>query len=322
MAELDGPRARTLAGRRSSASPERDRSVRMTEATARAIARFRSAGPRRHRREGRGRRAARASTTACGCSRRRTCWRVGWLANRERERRHGDRTYFNHNIRARGDERLRGELPVLLVRAPEARRRRAPTRCRSRRRGTSCARAPTSRSPKSTSSTACTRICRSATTRSCCAGFKRIRPGIHLKCFTAVEIAFFADIYGMTDRAGARASCVRPASIRCPAAAPRSSRARVRQKICHDKCDGDRWLDDPPHRAPAGDALERDDALRAHRDARGARRSHAARARAAGRDRRVPGLHPARVSPRQQPDAQAARADRRPTRCACTPWRA
>jgi aminodeoxyfutalosine synthase len=24
---------------------------------------------------------------------------VGWLANRERERRHGDRTYFNYNIR-------------------------------------------------------------------------------------------------------------------------------------------------------------------------------------------------------------------------------
>ena len=30
-------------------------------------------------------------------------------------------------------------------------------------------------------------------------GFKRIRPDIHLKCFTAVEIAFFADLYGMTD---------------------------------------------------------------------------------------------------------------------------
>ena len=27
-------------------------------------------------------------------------------------------------------------------------------------------------------------------------GFKRIRPGIHLKCFTAVEIAFFAEFNG------------------------------------------------------------------------------------------------------------------------------
>ena len=24
---------------------------------------------------------------------------LGWIANRERERRHGDRTYFNHNLR-------------------------------------------------------------------------------------------------------------------------------------------------------------------------------------------------------------------------------
>ncbi len=30
-------------------------------------------------------------------------------------------------------------------------------------------------------------------------GLKNVRPGIHLKCFTAVEIAFFADHYGKTD---------------------------------------------------------------------------------------------------------------------------
>ena len=30
-------------------------------------------------------------------------------------------------------------------------------------------------------------------------GFKRIRPEIHLKCFTAVEIAFFSDLYAMSD---------------------------------------------------------------------------------------------------------------------------
>src|SRR4030095_15210693 len=30
-------------------------------------------------------------------------------------------------------------------------------------------------------------------------GFKRIRPDVQLKCFTAVEIAFFADLYGKTD---------------------------------------------------------------------------------------------------------------------------
>ena len=70
---------------------------------------------------------------------------------------------------ARGDQRLRRELSLLLVRAAEAWRSRAPTRCRSSRRGTSCGSAPISRSPKSTSSTACTPTCRSTTTRSCCA---------------------------------------------------------------------------------------------------------------------------------------------------------
>ena len=30
------------------------------------------------------------------------------------------------------------------------------------------------------------------------AGFKRIKPDIHMKCFTAVEIHFFAQHYGMT----------------------------------------------------------------------------------------------------------------------------
>ena len=54
-------------------------------------------------------------------------------------------------------------------------------------------------------------------------GLKRVRPGIHLKCFTAVEIAFFADHYGKTDDR-CSSNCARPASIRCPAAAPRSSR--------------------------------------------------------------------------------------------------
>ena len=66
-------------------------------------------------------------------------------------------------------------------------------------------------------------------------GFKRIRPNIHLKCFTAVEIAFFADLYGMSDeQSPARADG------RGPRFAARRWRGdfaeRVRQKICHDKC--------------------------------------------------------------------------------------
>ena len=85
---------------------------------------------------------------------------------------------------------------------------------------------------------------------------------------------------------------------------------RVRRKIAHDKCGTDRYLEIHRTAHRLGMRIERDDAVRAHRDGRGARRSHAARARAAGRDRRLPGVHPAGVPSRQQPDAQAAGAER------------
>ena len=123
----------------------------------------------------------------------------------------------------------------------------------------------------------------------------------------------------MTDRRGAGASCARPASTRSPAAAPRSSPPRVRKKICDDKCTRRRVAGGPPHRPPDGPALELHDALRPHRDRRGARRPPAAPARAAGRDRRLPDLHPAGLPPRQQRADEAAR--RRPASRTCAPTR-
>jgi aminodeoxyfutalosine synthase len=67
-------------------------------------------------------------------------------------------------------------------------------------------------------------------------GFKRIKPGIHLKAFTAVEIAFFADLYAMTDERVLQTHSL-------PGGGAEVFADRVRRKICHDKCDGDRWLD-------------------------------------------------------------------------------
>ena len=156
---------------------------------------------------------------------------------------------------------------------------------------------------------AASRICRSTTTSSCCAGFKRIRPEIHLKCFTAVEIAFFADLYGMTDEQVLR-ELMDAGLASLPGGGAEVFAERVRRKICHDKADADRWLSIHRTAHRLGHEVERDDALRPHRDERRARRSHAARPRAAGRDRRLPGVHPAGVPSRQQPDAQAAGADR------------
>jgi aminodeoxyfutalosine synthase len=73
-------------------------------------------------------------------------------------------------------------------------------------------------------------------------GFKRIRPGIHLKCFTAVEIAFFSDLYGMTDEQVLVA--LRQAGLdSLPGGGAEVFAERVRQKICHDKCGADRYLE-------------------------------------------------------------------------------
>ena len=66
-------------------------------------------------------------------------------------------------------------------------------------------------------------------------GFKRIRPGIHLKCFTAVEIAFFADLYGKTDEQVLR-ELMEAGLDSLPGGGAEIFAERVRRKICHDKC--------------------------------------------------------------------------------------
>ena len=72
-------------------------------------------------------------------------------------------------------------------------------------------------------------------------GLKRIRPGIHLKCFTAVEIAFFADTYGLTDEAVLR-ELMAAGLDSLPGGGAEIFAERVRRKICHDKAGTDRYL--------------------------------------------------------------------------------
>ncbi|MSO56989.1 MAG: aminofutalosine synthase MqnE [Acidobacteria bacterium] len=72
-------------------------------------------------------------------------------------------------------------------------------------------------------------------------GFKRIRPEIHLKCFTAVEIAFFAELYGKTDEQVLR-ELMEAGLASLPGGGAEVFSERVRRKICHDKADADRWL--------------------------------------------------------------------------------
>jgi aminodeoxyfutalosine synthase len=166
---------------------------------------------------------------------------LGWLANREREKRHGGRTYYNFNIRVEatnvcvasclfcsvarlkpGDPdsytmsleqtwdklRERSHQPLTEIHVVNGLHPDLPfDYYREMRRG-----------------------------------FKRIRPGIHLKCFTAVEIAFFADLYKMTDEQVLRD--LKEAGLdSLPGGGAEIFAERVRRKICHDKCGTDRYLE-------------------------------------------------------------------------------
>ncbi len=72
-------------------------------------------------------------------------------------------------------------------------------------------------------------------------GLKKIRPNIHLKCFTAVEIAFFADLYQKTDEQVLR-EFIAAGLDSLPGGGAEIFAPRVRLKIAHDKCDADRYL--------------------------------------------------------------------------------
>ena len=165
---------------------------------------------------------------------------VGWLANREREKRHGRRTFYNYNIRIEATNvcvasclfcsfaRLKpGDADAYTMSLDEAwdklRRRAAQPLTEVH---------VVNGLHPDLPFDYYTELLR---------GFKRIRPSIHLKCFTAVEIAFFADLYGMSDEQVLQALMAAGLDS-LPGGGAEIFAERVRQKICHDKCGTDRYL--------------------------------------------------------------------------------
>ncbi|MYN66443.1 MAG: aminofutalosine synthase MqnE [Acidobacteria bacterium] len=165
---------------------------------------------------------------------------VGWLANREREKRHGGRTFFNHNIRLEatnvcvasclfcafarlqpGDE---GAYTMSLEQAWDKLRERADQPLTE-------VHVVNGLHPDLPWDYYLELL----------RGFKRIRPEIHLKCFTAIEIAFFAELYSMTDEQVLR-DLMDAGLDSLPGGGAEVFSERVRRKICHDKADADRYL--------------------------------------------------------------------------------
>jgi aminodeoxyfutalosine synthase len=166
---------------------------------------------------------------------------VGWLANRERERRHADRTYYNFNIRIEATNvcvanclfcsfaRLKpGDAQAYTLSLEQAWDK---LRVRADQALTEV-HVVNGLHPDLPFDyyTALLR------------GFKQIRPGVHLKCFTAVEIAFFADLYGMTDEQVLRALMAAGLDS-LPGGGAEIFAERVRKKICDDKCGTERYLE-------------------------------------------------------------------------------
>ena len=166
---------------------------------------------------------------------------VGWLANRERERLHGAKTFFNYNLRveatnvcvasclfcsfARLQPGMKGAYTMSLEEVWDKLRQRADQPLTE------------------------LHIVNGlhpdlpfAYYTDMLRGLKRIRPGIHLKCFTAVEIAFFADLYGKTDEQVLR-ELMDAGLDSLPGGGAEIFAERVRRKIAHDKCGSDRYLE-------------------------------------------------------------------------------
>jgi aminodeoxyfutalosine synthase len=166
---------------------------------------------------------------------------VGWLANRRREQLHDGRTYYNHNIRLEATNvcvasclfcafaRLKPGDPGAYTMSLDD----AWDKLRKRRDQPLTEVHVVNGLHPDLPFDYYTELLR---------GFKRIRPDVHLKCFTAVEIAFFADLYRMTDEQVLR-ELMAAGLDSLPGGGAEIFAERVRRKIAHDKCGTERYLD-------------------------------------------------------------------------------
>ena len=134
-------------------------------------------------------------------------------------------------------------------------------------------------------------------------------PRLHLKAYTAVEWDWFARLTGRPTR-DLLAEFKDAGLGSLPGGGAEIFHPEVRDKICEHKADAARVAAHPPRGPRARPALQRHHALRPHRGAAPPHRSPDPAARVAGRDGRLPDVHPAGVPPRQHQAGAHAQAER------------
>jgi aminodeoxyfutalosine synthase len=166
---------------------------------------------------------------------------LGTLANRVREKKHGDRTYFNRNMRIEVTNvcvasclfcsfaKLEEHMPGAQTMKLEEAWRELETRLENPPSEIHIVNGLHPGLPFSYY-------------EELLKGFKRLKPDIHLKCFTAVEMHFFAQHYKMTVREVLqRLMAAGLDSI--PGGGAEIFAPEVRSRISHDKASGAEWLE-------------------------------------------------------------------------------
>jgi len=166
---------------------------------------------------------------------------VGALANELRERLHGDRTYFNVNFHINPTNvceadckfcsfaRLTPDSPAAYTMSLEQVRQKLLDRLDQPVTEIHIVNGLHGGLPFSYY-TDCLRV------------LKELRPDVHLKAYTAVEIQYFADKFGMSVEQVLR-ELIAAGLGSLPGGGAEIFAERVRHKICKDKADAAQWLD-------------------------------------------------------------------------------
>jgi len=166
--------------------------------------------------------------------------RLGQLANALRERQHGDRTYFNVNMRLEVTNVCGASCSFCAFAKLEEGAAGAHTMSHEQA-WQELAQHPDQRLTELHMVNGLHPALPFEWYEQLLAGFKRVRPQVHLKCFTAVEIHFFAEKFGMSyEQVLTRLRAAGLGSL--PGGGAEILHPEVRSRIAPDKATGEQYL--------------------------------------------------------------------------------